>query len=286
MVDRSGKGAAESADAMNQELRSVSEQWIRAEIERLAPFHHDIELPFGLRTYDARLARRSYEESRLPNLLAHAWPTILDAAGGTFDGKRVLDVGCNCGGFSVAAVKSGADHVLGIDSAEKYIEQANFIKRALRLERLEFQHREISQLDPKQDGRFDVSLCFGVLYHLEDPIGVMRKLAAVTRSVLVIDTDLVPRTNLKRPMWEMNFPNPSGDSSVTASTSQWRKGRKVGQFTPNPTAVVELLKFLGFEEVISLNPADDILEQRYKAGRRGTFIGIRPEAKAPGVRVR
>ena len=251
---------------------------LRSEIERLAPFHHDIELSFGLRTYDPRLARRDYEASRLPNLIVHAWSAILDAAGGTLQGKRVLDVGCNCGGFSVAAVKSGADHVLGIDVAKRYIEQARLVKRALGLEHLEFQQRAIGSLDPKKDGAFDVTFCFGILYHLENPVAAMKKLAAVTRSVLVIDTDLLARSNKKKPMWEMNFPSPSDNRSLTASTSQWRKGRRVCQFTPNPTAVIELLKFLDFEEVVALEPKRDDLEPRYLQGRRGTFIGVR---KAP-----
>ena len=263
---------------MVDDLAPLSQDEIRSEVERLAPFHHDIELPFGLRTYDPSLARRDDESSRLSNLIAHAWPAILDAAGGTFEGKRILDVGCNCGGFSVAAVNSGADYVLGIDVAKRYIEQANLIRRVLGLERMEFQQRAVASLDRKKDGEFDVSLCFGILYHVENPVAVMKKIAAVTGSILAIDTELLPKSNKKRPMWAMNFPDPSSNRSRTASTSQWRKGRRVCQFTPNAMAVVELLKFLGFEDVIALEPKRDDLEPRYLNGRRGTFIGVRPSS--------
>jgi tRNA (mo5U34)-methyltransferase len=108
----------------------VNEQEMKNELRRLAPFHHDIELPYGLATYVPELSRRSIERTRLPNLLAHAWPPLLEMCGGTLKGRRVLDVACNCGGFSVEAARSGADFVLGTDVVDLYLEQARFVKAA------------------------------------------------------------------------------------------------------------------------------------------------------------
>ena len=55
------------------------------------------------------------------------------------------------------------------------------------------------------------------------------------------------------------------------TTSLWRKDR-VTQFRPNETAVVELLKFLGFQKVSKLQPTLIDLEKRYYNGERGTFL--------------
>ncbi|MEX2297757.1 MAG: hypothetical protein WD715_10095 [Dongiaceae bacterium] len=37
---------------------------LEAEVRRLAPFHHDIALPFGVRTHVPDLARRTDESTR------------------------------------------------------------------------------------------------------------------------------------------------------------------------------------------------------------------------------
>ncbi|NES68979.1 MAG: methyltransferase type 12, partial [Okeania sp. SIO2D1] len=88
---------------------------IKEELVKLAPFHHNIELPHGLRTFLPELSQRQVEQTRLANLVKHAFPTLRQMFGGSFDGLRILDVACNCGGFSFEAAKSGADYVLGID---------------------------------------------------------------------------------------------------------------------------------------------------------------------------
>jgi tRNA (mo5U34)-methyltransferase len=109
--------------------KTLTEQEIREEIERLSPFFHDIELPYGLRTYVPELSRRDSERKRLARLLRHFWPTLLSVYGGSLRGQRVLDLACNCGGLSVEAAKAGAEYVLGIDIVDRYLEQAEFVKQ-------------------------------------------------------------------------------------------------------------------------------------------------------------
>src|SRR4051794_29086400 len=120
---------------------------LQQEIRRLAPFHHRIELPHGLSTYVPELSRREVEHSRVDTLVAHAFPALTQACGGTLRGKRVLDVACNCGGFSVEAAKLGASSVLGFDSVAHYIEQANLIRQALGLEQIEFKTMDIDEVN-------------------------------------------------------------------------------------------------------------------------------------------
>jgi hypothetical protein len=77
---------------------------------------------------------------------------------------------------------------------------------------------------------------------------------------MLVDTDLASISFKRRP------------TSVT--TSLWRRDRVV-QFQPNETAVVELLKFLGFQKVSRLKPTLVDLEKRYYNGERGTFLAVR-----------
>lgn len=122
-----------TADVMERWTR-ISKEALQASIERLAPFHHAIDLPYGLSTYVPTASRQNRERTRMKTLLDHAWASTLEACGGTLEGKRVLDIACNCGGFAVQYARAGAEHVLGIDTEPHYIEQANFVKEALSLD--------------------------------------------------------------------------------------------------------------------------------------------------------
>lgn len=251
---------------------AMSEETIRAELERLAPFHHEVELPYGLTTTPPELTRRPGQRQRMSDMLAHAWPALLDACGGTLAGKRILDVGCNCGGFAFRAAADGADYVLGIDPVDRYIEQANFIRDAIDAEGVEFQVLAIEDLDPAVHGTFDVTLNFGLLYHLENPVMGMRKIADVTGELMVVDTNVDPETD--GPFWKLNVAHQVSLDSKSASTSLWRSEAPQAQFLPTPEGVEVLLDFLGFSQVERLEPSPE-LHKRYTQGKRVTYVAKR-----------
>ena len=186
----------------------MTKEEIESEIARLAPFHHMVDLPYGLKTYDPVLSLRRRESTRLDSLTRHAFPELLKIFGGSLEGKRVVDVACNAGGFSVKAAEHGAEYVLGFDVADRYIDQANFIKRARGLNQLEFKKMAIEDCDEQTIGMFDIAFCFGILYHLENPVYAMKKLASVTRDVMVIDATVIKTPFSRHSMWKMNVPSP------------------------------------------------------------------------------
>ncbi|WP_322885519.1 methyltransferase domain-containing protein [Sinorhizobium medicae] len=259
--------------------RAKSKSEIQATVRRLAPFHHAIDLPFGLSTFVPELSRQTRERTRLQTFLDHAWGSILTACGGSLKGKRVLDIACNCGGFSVHAANSGADYVFGIDIDAHYVEQASFVGDALGLSNVEFQQLDLLDLDPSTHGKFDLVLCLGILYHLENPVLSMKRISAVTGDVLVVDTTLmkVPIINpvLDRwPLWHMRRVSGTTSDATNISTSRWRPD-EFCQFSPNSPAVRNLLEYCGFTEIARLKAKAKNLEKRYYSGRRATFIAQR-----------
>lgn len=253
---------------------AFTEQELKDEIRRLAPFHHKVDLPHGLSTYVPELSRRKLEYTRLSNLVKHAFPSLLDACGGSLQGKRVLDIACSCGGFTVEAAKLGAE-VLGVDIVDRYLEQANFIKRALNLQQVEFKMMNIEEIDESTVGQFDITFCFGILYHLENPVAAMKRLSSVTQYAMLVDTSVMRAPLMRRSYWMMNTPPVSTSESADASTSLWRSKDSVVEFMPNEAAVIALLKFLGFPRVLRLKPKTKDLEKRYYTGTRVTFLALR-----------
>lgn len=260
----------------------ITEMEMRSRMEELAPFHHAIDLPFGLNTYDeSSRGQDRQSRGRIDSMSKHVWPRLLERFGGTLQGKRVLDVACNCGGFSFLAAESGADEVVGFDSEDKYIEQARFVQEARQEKRIRFEIDQLENVDAESYGRFDVSFFFGILYHLEDPIGGLRRIASLTTDVIVVDTHLMrlPYIHrfLKMPLWGMSVVAPVEGKDTT--TGLWRKARHC-QFKPNLQAVVQALKFLGFDDVEYLAPTAGGLEERYYKKTRGAFIARRKPRRA------
>lgn len=243
------------------------------EIKQLAPFHHRVALPHGLSTYDAASSLRRREKTRLDALTRHAFPRLLELCGGSFEGKRVIDVACNCGGFSVEAARLGADYVLGFDVADRYLEQANFIKQALELDNVEFRKMAMEDCSDESIGSYDVAFCFGILYHLENPVFAMKQLASVTSDIMLVDASVIKTPLNPRAMWKMNVPKVV-ESEDKSTTALWRSEQRC-QFKPNAKAVIELLKFLGFSTVEIIRPRKSGLELRYYTRKRVSFLARR-----------
>jgi len=86
-----------------------------------------------------------------------------------FQGKTVLDIGCWDGAWSYLAEQKGAARVLGVDDPSfrwggldgyEYLHD-HFQSKA------EWVKGNVYDLPPE---RFDIVLCYGVLYHLSDPL--------------------------------------------------------------------------------------------------------------------
>jgi 2-polyprenyl-3-methyl-5-hydroxy-6-metoxy-1,4-benzoquinol methylase len=96
-------------------------------------------------------------------------------------GRRVLDVGAGVGHLAQFFVERGCD-VLAVEARAQNVEVMRRLYPTLRS----------ALTDVEQDltplGRFDVVFCYGLLYHLENPIRALRNLASVCDDLLLIET--------------------------------------------------------------------------------------------------
>ena len=117
---------------------------------------------------------------------------LVSLSEGTLAGKRVLDLGCNAGYWSLKAIENGCDYLLGIDARDMHVQQANFVFETLGVEkhRYQFISANVLEIDLQAFGYFDIVLFLGLLYHISKPVELMEKIAAVNSDILVIDTFL------------------------------------------------------------------------------------------------
>ena len=133
-------------------------------------------------------------------------PALLGLDDGSLCDRAFLDIASNDGFWAFWAERQGASRALAID-VEKYehydwgmhgvppaligkeAKNENFDQlHALFQSSVERQHLSVYDLDPAVQGLFDVSVCYGLLYHLRHPLLAIDKVRAVTTGMAVFNT--------------------------------------------------------------------------------------------------
>ena len=100
-----------------------------------------------------------------------------------------LDAGCGLGFFAQILNESGLD-VRAFDGREENVEEG-----LRRFPKVKFECGDIQESSIRQLGQFDFVLCFGLLYHLENPFAAIRNLHALTGKALLLESMSLPEEN-------------------------------------------------------------------------------------------
>jgi tRNA (mo5U34)-methyltransferase len=168
---------------------------------------------------------------------------LLQLTGGSLQGRRVLDLGCNAGFWSLAAIDAQADFVLGVDAKQMYVEQAELVFEAKSVERARYRFEQGNVLAHDFSERFNVVLCLGLLDHIAKPVELFELLAGIAPQLVVIDTE-ISRSR----------------ASVFEVDSLYHRENAVEYETvlvPSRLAVLELAAQFGFEAVALPHNMDD-----------------------------
>ncbi|MXP40288.1 TIGR04290 family methyltransferase [Altererythrobacter soli] len=142
------------------DIRRDEATHLRAQVEALGPWFQNIDLGHGIMTAPEHFL------GDYPNF---KFRRFADALPEDLTGKSVLDIGCNAGFYSIEMKKRGAERVLGIDSDDRYLDQARLASRTLGFPDIEY--RNLSVYDVGALGEtFDLVIFMGVLYHLRHPL--------------------------------------------------------------------------------------------------------------------
>lgn len=104
-----------------------------------------------------------------------------------FDGKTVLDIGCNSGQYCFHAKKAGAQSVTGIDVNEKRIYQAEMLALNENIE-VNFHLAGIEKVS--DFGKFDIIICIAVVTEVENVLGALRAIRNAAKKTVILEMDL------------------------------------------------------------------------------------------------
>jgi tRNA (mo5U34)-methyltransferase len=165
-------------------------------------------------------ARQAFLQNLLPNM------------GPALNLRTALDLGCGVGHFSSFLHRMGFQ-VTGVDGRPENVEEARKRCSDARFAVANVEDRELSNL-----GMFDFVLCFGLLYHLENPFRALRNLHAVTTKLALIESICVP--------------DPHPALHLRQETETEDQGLNFVAFYPSESCLVSLLYRAGFESVYGL----------------------------------
>ncbi|NDD62368.1 MAG: methyltransferase domain-containing protein [Acidobacteria bacterium] len=144
--------------------------------------------------YEFNLPDGSKTESYLPDNARLIHPTREKALRQYLDARRsefnsALDISCHEGYFS-QVLKEYCPVVRGIDKNPESLRKAELISRVMGRSDIDYTDSSLESW-PTERGA-DFVLCYGLLYHVENTVEVVRKVAALTRRVACIETQVLP----------------------------------------------------------------------------------------------
>lgn len=172
---------------------------LRKKVGAFARWHYEIDLGYGIRTpiHDRSKVNRHIQRKRL------FFDPMLEKLGGGLQGKRVLDLGCNAGFWSLASLDAGCDYVCAIDGRPMHIDQTRLVlsARGYDNDRFSLICSNLYDCDLSANGPFDVVLCLGLLYHVSRPVELIERICTLGPEYVVVDTSVnglrVPAYTLK-----------------------------------------------------------------------------------------
>jgi 2-polyprenyl-3-methyl-5-hydroxy-6-metoxy-1,4-benzoquinol methylase len=179
---------------------------------------------------------------------------VLDWLERAAPGARVLDTFCANGSFSFEAARLGASRVMGIDFDPPRIECASMVAGLLDAHGWsgvipEFRSGDVYRLAEVAGEEFDVVLSLGGLYHVADPVLVLRRLREVTATGgrLIVQTS---RLLWVPGLWARFMVR--GEDRRSDGLSSHKEGEGVWQLSPG--TVEAMLKVAGFRVLESRKP--------------------------------
>jgi tRNA (mo5U34)-methyltransferase len=182
--------------------------------------------------------------------------------------SNAVDVGCGVGFFSQTLLDCGLN-VCGFDGRGENVAEAR-----RRFPHIPFEQGDIEERVILQLGRFDLVLCFGLLYHLQNPLLAIRNLRGLTQKCLLLESMCLPeeKTSLL-----LRAEPRQGDQSLT----------DVACYASEST-LVKMLYRAGYAKVYRVAPLpdhEDFRETAEQARRRTVLLASIAPIDVAGFRL-
>ena len=225
-------------------------------IPRMAEFHIKLT-PFDQKSYRQLIEARS-----------ETIQTVIKKLKPALGLSNALDAGCGVGFFSQTLAEFGLA-VCGFDGRAENVAEARRRFPEIPFEQADVQDRGILQL-----GAFDLVLCFGLIYHLENPFLAIRNLRAITGKCLLLESMCLPGEKAHM----LLRPEPRQEDQSLTDVACY----------PSEVSLVKMLYRSGFAlvyRVLALPDHDDFRETAEHERRRTVLLASSLPVDVAGFRL-
>jgi SAM-dependent methyltransferase len=204
-------------------------------------------------------------------------------------GKRIVDLGCLEGGYTVEFARMGME-ALGIEIRKSNFEACEFVQARLRLPNLHFVNDDVWNV--AKYGEFDAIFCCGLLYHLDKPLEFLGILSCLCRKTIIINTHIATETkNENFPLSEIvenegavgRWLHEYDESTPNLDLEQfrWTSWSNAKSFWPLKEPIVDTLHEGGFNMIFEQfdfagqKIAHEMRSGYYATHDRRMFVGIK-----------
>ena len=233
-----------------------------AVIDQVQYWHYRFKFPWG----ETTPGKAGWAE-RVEKRRKHFFDPLLKLYGGSLAGKRVLDLGCCQGYWSFLARRLGAEEVIGVDSSEAFIKEAQAVQSLLGPDKCSFfrAHLEDDSWWQEVGQPKDITLFLGTFFHLTDPVYVLRRAMKMTNETIIVDGEVWDEPGTKIELRERTPGEPTTIRS--GMTSDLRA-------VATPEAIARILMDGGFRLVRRLDASPEMPED-YRNGKTASFLATR-----------
>jgi len=218
---------------------------LRAKLLAYEPWFYRFEFPGGIAT----IGVNEYVEEIHANRAEAIFPHLERLFGNRWQEVRCLDIACHEGWVSLQLAQYGVQSVLGMDIRPERVEKATWLAETGHLPNARFTQGDLFALDAAHLGTFDIVLCIGVFYHLENPMGALRIARKMTRQVCVLEGQVAQGPGLMAG-WNDTITARVGPGAVILPGEQVHAHEPTGiVIIPTLPALQQMLFAAGFREV-------------------------------------
>lgn len=187
--------------------------------------------------------------------------TAIEWFGDAIDGARVCELGPLEGGHTYMLDRAGAE-VYAIESNSRAFVKCLISKELLGMPHARFLRGDFVQYLRTNSDRYDLMLASGVLYHMVDPMELLRLMAAFADHLVIwthyFDADIVMNSDLARQFQAEPDAVQIGDTTYTLHPREYLEALTWGGFCGGPETyarwmerqdILDCLDRLGFNDV-------------------------------------
>ena len=190
-----------------------------------------------------------------------------------------VDLACSEGWFAHRLLDWGASRVVGLDIRQQNVHRATLMRDhfGVPAHRLALRQANLYDLPFIPEEQFDVVLLLGLIYHVEDPVGAFRRARALTKGLMVVESQLTRQIEPIVHGWGTSDSAEAAEGSfatrmeLDAESNPVASSGGVLSLVPNRAALRQMATVAGFSRMEFLVPAAHHNPQ-YVRGDRGVML--------------